>query len=328
MLACKIVIVDEDHHCLASLLQKILVRIESLTVSANMQALHNYILFNVWKTKGIKTNPFGAYIPGKSYTTGVHCTKTVTDPFQAQSIIKFKTIQQDSQNGNKKDETQTKLYLLFLGGPVLNPLLQGLPHGVREDLPWLPLLLLLPSPPPWGWSTGFMATPRTTGLRPNHLLCPAFLSFFALCSGFDTVPIVALHRESISFSFPEGSLIKQCLDAFGSLRIFAEVPAALTNLPPWPGFISMLWISVPIRIIEIGMQLPIWELRSAVNIWFIIMAVLRDGVVWVSESYALVDVLKERVVGWRTLARRVDEAVRTLERAIWLLSLDARDLFW
>ncbi|KAI8012071.1 hypothetical protein LOK49_LG06G01709 [Camellia lanceoleosa] len=39
--------------------------------------------------------------------TGVHCTKTVADPFQAQSIIKFTTIQQDNQNGNKKMKPKT-----------------------------------------------------------------------------------------------------------------------------------------------------------------------------------------------------------------------------
>ena len=31
----------------------------------------------------------------------------------------------------------------------------------------------LPSPPPWGWSTGFMAMPRTCGLRPNQRERPA-----------------------------------------------------------------------------------------------------------------------------------------------------------
>src|SRR5262247_269955 len=31
----------------------------------------------------------------------------------------------------------------------------------------------LPSPPPIGWSTGFIATPRTDGLRPNQRLRPA-----------------------------------------------------------------------------------------------------------------------------------------------------------
>jgi hypothetical protein len=36
-----------------------------------------------------------------------------------------------------------------------------------------PLPFVRPSPPPWGWSTGFIATPRTMGRLPNHL-CPPF----------------------------------------------------------------------------------------------------------------------------------------------------------
>jgi hypothetical protein len=121
--------------------------------------------------------------------------------------------------------------------------------------------LLLPSPPPWGWSTGFIATPRTTGLRPSHLLWPAFLSLRSPWVGLETVPTVALHRESINFLTPEGSWIKQYCDV-GSFKIFALVPAARTSFPPCPGFSSMLWMIVPIRIEERGMQLPICEFMS------------------------------------------------------------------
>ena len=32
---------------------------------------------------------------------------------------------------------------------------------------------LLPSPPPWGWSTGFMTLPRTVGRQPMWRLRPA-----------------------------------------------------------------------------------------------------------------------------------------------------------
>ena len=35
----------------------------------------------------------------------------------------------------------------------------------------------LPSPPPIGWSTGFMATPRTRGLLPIQRNLPAFPDF-------------------------------------------------------------------------------------------------------------------------------------------------------
>src|SRR5690242_837788 len=51
---------------------------------------------------------------------------------------------------------------------VLRPLV-FLPHGV---VGWRPPELL-PSPPPIGWSTGFIATPRTLGLRPSQRERPA-----------------------------------------------------------------------------------------------------------------------------------------------------------
>ena len=69
----------------------------------------------------------------------------------------------------------------------------------------------------------------------HHRLCLAFLSFWAPWLGFDTIPIVARHREWINFSAPEGSLIKHYLDV-DSFKIFAQVPAAWTSLPPWPGW--------------------------------------------------------------------------------------------
>jgi hypothetical protein len=45
-----------------------------------------------------------------------------------------------------------------------NPALVGFPQGDTEGLP----PFVRPSPPPWGWSTGFIATPRTMGRLPNH----------------------------------------------------------------------------------------------------------------------------------------------------------------
>src|SRR5688500_17568602 len=51
---------------------------------------------------------------------------------------------------------------------VLAPLV-GLPHGVTGCRP----PEVLPSPPPCGWSTGFMATPRLWGRRPSQRWRPA-----------------------------------------------------------------------------------------------------------------------------------------------------------
>lgn len=54
--------------------------------------------------------------------------------------------------------------------------LANLPHLFLGGLPKPPDPWLLP---PWGWSTGFIASPLTVGLIPNHLFTPA-LPFFCL----------------------------------------------------------------------------------------------------------------------------------------------------
>src|SRR5215204_6789140 len=54
----------------------------------------------------------------------------------------------------------------------------GLPHGDTGCRPPDDL----PSPPPSGWSTGFIATPRTDGRLPFHRLRPALPREMLLCS--------------------------------------------------------------------------------------------------------------------------------------------------
>ncbi|KAK8928967.1 hypothetical protein KSP39_PZI017367 [Platanthera zijinensis] len=68
------------------------------------------------------------------------------------------------------------------------------------------------------------------GRLPNHRLCPAFLSLRAPWWGLETIPIVARHRESMSFSTPEGSRTRHC--EAGSFIILAEVPAARASFAP------------------------------------------------------------------------------------------------
>src|SRR5207244_4628298 len=75
-----------------------------------------------------------------------------------------------------------------------------LPHGL---VGWRPPEDL-PSPPPSGWSTGFMATPRTEGRFPRHRLRPAFPQDTSSCSAFPTSPTVARHRTSTSRISPDG----------------------------------------------------------------------------------------------------------------------------
>jgi hypothetical protein len=50
--------------------------------------------------------------------------------------------------------------------------LHGTPHGVQLGRP----PEVRPSPPPCGWSMGFIATPRTVGRRPSHRDAPALPS--------------------------------------------------------------------------------------------------------------------------------------------------------
>src|SRR4030043_2483762 len=77
----------------------------------------------------------------------------------------------------------------------------GLPHGVTG---FLPELLFFPSPPPWGWSIGFIAVPRTPGLTPSHLFLPAFPSRIISCVVFPIWPIHALQFSPTSLPSPEG----------------------------------------------------------------------------------------------------------------------------
>ncbi len=80
--------------------------------------------------------------------------------------------------------------------------LVGTPQGVCEMRP-----LTLPLPPPWGWSTEFMATPLTTGRRPAHLAAPALPSFRFLCCGLESTPMVAVHLARTARCSPLGSLM-------------------------------------------------------------------------------------------------------------------------
>ena len=71
---------------------------------------------------------------------------------------------------------------------VLWPLV-GLPHGVHG---WRPPEDL-PSPPPIGWSIGFIATPRTFGRLPSQRERPA-LPMHVLVLEVADLPIVAMQR--------------------------------------------------------------------------------------------------------------------------------------
>src|ERR1700746_2735975 len=77
--------------------------------------------------------------------------------------------------------------------------LVGLPHGGtgwrRPEV--------RPSPPPCGWSIGFMETPRLCGRRPIQRLRPALPIEVFMWSGFDTAPIVPRQRPCTRRCSPE-----------------------------------------------------------------------------------------------------------------------------
>jgi hypothetical protein len=82
----------------------------------------------------------------------------------------------------------------------------GRPQGVTGcDLP----MGARPSPPPCGWSTGFITTPRTLGRRPSHRCRPAFPTSRLFASTFPTCPTVAQHSFGINRTSPkEGDCYK------------------------------------------------------------------------------------------------------------------------
>src|SRR6266542_47326 len=104
-----------------------------------------------------------------------------------------------------------------------------LPHGL---VGWRPPLDF-PSPPPSGWSTGFMATPRTDGRFPRHLLRPAFPQVTSSCSGFPTSPTLARQRASTSRISPDGS--RRVAKPPSLARSCTPLPAERAILAPPPG---------------------------------------------------------------------------------------------
>src|SRR6185312_7777466 len=109
----------------------------------------------------------------------------------------------------------------------------GLPHG---ETGWRPPEVL-PSPPPYGWSTGFMATPRTVGRTPFQRIRPALPQLMLDCSALPTSPIVARQRTSTLRISPEGRRSWAYGPSLATRR--TEAPAERAILAPPPGFSSI-----------------------------------------------------------------------------------------
>ena len=82
-------------------------------------------------------------------------------------------------------------YLIYLFNFVTQP--QGDISG------WLVLVL-----PPCGWSTGFIATPLTSGLKPLFIFIPALPRHIYLFNILEFLPIVALDNPLKYFFLPVG----------------------------------------------------------------------------------------------------------------------------
>src|SRR6185437_10789655 len=132
---------------------------------------------------------------------------------------------------------------------VLKPLV-GVPHGLTG---WRPPEVR-PSPPPCGWSTGFITTPRTVGRMPSQRLAPALPSLRRLCSEWPNSPTVARHSTGTLRISPE----RRRSVAYPDSRAtnWAEAPALRASCAPLPGLISMQCTVVPIGMLRSGSVLP------------------------------------------------------------------------
>src|SRR5436309_336863 len=114
---------------------------------------------------------------------------------------------------------------------------------------------VLPSPPPSGWSTGFMATPRTRGRRPSQRVLPALPTESSSCSALDTSPIVARHSPRTMRISVERSRRVTWWPSFATTC--TPVPAERHSWPPRPILSSTLCTVVPSGISNSGIAFPV-----------------------------------------------------------------------
>src|SRR5919107_2165809 len=126
----------------------------------------------------------------------------------------------------------------------------GLPAGFTGCRP----PEVLPSPPPCGWSTGFMATPRTVGRLPFHRMRPALPQLMFDCSALPTSPTVARQRTSTLRISPDG--MRSCASRPSRATSWTLVPAERAIFAPPPGRSSMAWTTVPTGMFRSGRLLP------------------------------------------------------------------------
>ncbi len=101
----------------------------------------------------------------------------------------------------------------------------------------------LPSPPPRGWSTGFMATPRVWGRTPFQRLRPAFPIDTSSASALPTSPMVA--RQSIDTRRISVLGRRKVAKSPSLATSWTLAPAPRPSLAPAPAFSSTLCTVVP-----------------------------------------------------------------------------------
>src|SRR5579862_9758703 len=126
----------------------------------------------------------------------------------------------------------------------------GTPHGVTG---WRPPFDL-PSPPPCGWSTGFIAEPRTEGRLPRQRLRPALPPVMFWWSTLPTCPTVARQVSGTRRISPDGR--RRTAKPASFATSWMPEPAERAIFAPWPGFSSTAWTSVPVGMLSSGSALP------------------------------------------------------------------------
>src|SRR5699024_2806224 len=119
---------------------------------------------------------------------------------------------------------------------------------------WVTTPEVRPSPPPCGWSIGFITTPRTDGRLPFQRMRPALPQLMFDCSALPTSPTVARQRASTLRISPEG--IRNCAKRpyFGTSC--TDEPADRAILAPPPGRISTACSTVPTGMLRRARLLP------------------------------------------------------------------------
>src|SRR5436189_5313588 len=87
-----------------------------------------------------------------------------------------------------------------------------------------------PSPPPIGWLTGFIDTPRLCGLRPFQRLRPALPRLIFMWSALLIAPIVARHSLLKRRTSPDGNV--SCAQSASRAVKVALHPAERHICPP------------------------------------------------------------------------------------------------